>query len=111
MLAGSMQRLDYGRLGAEPLLEFLRIRAGREVDVHQRLERVAKRGIVEGRAVPGDDTTLLEPPQPLTSRARAQMHLLGELLESHATAAGHHCEDCAVHGVHSREFYGDIGHL
>src|SRR5580704_3865820 len=108
MLAGGMQRLDHRRPGVELLLEFLHIRTGREVDLNQRLERIAKRGLVEGRAVAGYDTALLEPPQAVTSGARAKMHSLGELLQSHAAACGHGSEDCAVNTVHCRGFYGCI---
>ena len=50
MLASGMQRLDHRRPGAEPLLELLHIRAGREVDLNQRLERIAKRVLVQDRA-------------------------------------------------------------
>ncbi len=110
MLAGGMQRLDHRRPGAEALLELLHVRAGREVDLNQRLERIAKRLLIQDRAIAGYDTALLEPPQAVTSRARAKMHPLGELLQSHATACGHGCEDYAVNIVHRRAFDGRSDH-
>lgn len=108
MLAGGVQGLDHRRPGVEPLLEFLHIRAGREVDLNQRLERIAKRVLVEDRAVAGYGTALLEPAQAVTSGARAKMDSLGELLQSHPTACGDGSEDCAVNTVHWRGFYGHI---
>ena len=81
VVACRVQGLDDRGVRTEALLESLSVSSGHQINLDERLERVADGSFVDRGSVSVDDTLLLQPPQALAGRARAQLDLSGELLQ------------------------------